>query len=181
MRNTKSNRISISLIQAIVAVLAVTTLMVVSLSSISQHGIDTVGSEFSQLSEQALPLAINNAELTQTILTQVKRLNQGMQSENKSELSSAVAELDALTIKSQEELDSLFNLSDAFGGVVSDQQKEQLIHSVESLRQNSIQVLNVQRDIFAIQVTLNDLIPTFRYGVSSIYPEMNRVSSLDSR
>lgn len=177
MRNTKSNRISISLIQAIVAVLAVTTFMVVFLSSISQRGIDTVGSEFSQLSEQALPLAINNAELTQTILTQVKRLNQGMQSENESELSSAVTELDALTIKSQEELDSLFNLSDAFGGVVSDQQKEQLIHSVESLRQNSIQVLNVQRDIFAIQVTLNDLIPTFRYGVSSIGPEMNRVSS----
>ncbi|PKF77983.1 methyl-accepting chemotaxis protein [Vibrio sp. vnigr-6D03] len=177
MRNTKSNRISISLIQAIVAVLAVTTFMVVSLSSISQRGIDTVGSEFSQLSEQALPLAINNAELTQTILTQVKRLNQGMQSENESELSSAVAKLDALTIKSQEELDSLFNLSDAFGGVVSDHQKEQLIHSVESLRQNSIQVLNVQRDIFAIQVTLNDLIPTFRYGVSSIGPEMNRVSS----
>ncbi|WP_104399720.1 methyl-accepting chemotaxis protein [Vibrio penaeicida] len=177
MRKTKSNRISISLIQAIVAVLAVTTFMVVSLSSISQHGIDTVGSEFSQLSEQALPLAMNNAELTQTILTQVKRLNQGMQSENESELTSAVSELDALTIKSQEELDSLFNLSDAFGGVVSNHQKEQLIQSVESLRQNSIQVLNVQRDIFAIQVTLNDLIPTFRYGVSSIGPEMNRVSS----
>lgn len=177
MSRTSKTRFSLSLIHAIVAVFAVITLMVVSLSVISQRGIDTVGSEFNHLSNQALPLAMNNAELTQGILTQVKRLNQGIQSETEAELRDTMTVLNTLSAQGQSKIDSLFRLSDAFGGVVSNQQKERLIESVESLRKGSVQVLENQKAVFKTQAELDEMIPSFRYGLSSIGPEMNRVAS----
>ncbi|CCN71321.1 methyl-accepting chemotaxis protein [Vibrio nigripulchritudo] len=177
MSRTSKTRFSLSLIHAIVAVFAVITLMVVSLSVISQRGIDTVGSEFNHLSNQALPLAMNNAELTQGILTQVKRLNQGIQSETEAELQDTMTVLNTLSAQGQSQIDSLFRLSDAFGGVVSNQQKEKLIESVESLRKGSVQVLENQKAVFKTQAELDEMIPSFRYGLSSIGPEMNRVAS----
>lgn len=177
MSRTSKTRFSLSLIHAIVAVFAVITLMVVSLSVISQRGIDTVGSEFNHLSNQALPLAMNNAELTQGILTQVKRLNQGIQSESEAELQDTMTVLNTLSAQGQSKIDSLFRLSDAFGGVVSNQQKERLIESVESLRKGSVQVLENQKAVFKTQAELDEMIPSFRYGLSSIGPEMNRVAS----
>ncbi|KJY76889.1 methyl-accepting chemotaxis protein [Vibrio nigripulchritudo] len=177
MSRTSKTRFSLSLIHAIVAVFAVITLMVVSLSVISQRGIDTVGSEFNHLSNQALPLAMNNAELTQGILTQVKRLNQGIQSETEAELQDTMTVLNTLSAQGQSKIDSLFRLSDAFGGVVSNQQKERLIESVESLRKGSVQVLENQKAVFKTQAELDEMIPSFRYGLSSIGPEMNRVAS----
>ncbi|CCN84217.1 putative Methyl-accepting chemotaxis protein [Vibrio nigripulchritudo SFn27] len=177
MSRTSKTRFSLSLIHAIVAVFAVITLMVVSLSMISQRGIDTVGSEFNHLSNQALPLAMNNAELTQGILTQVKRLNQGIQSETEAELQDTMTVLNTLSAQGQSKIDSLFRLSDAFGGVVSNQQKERLIESVESLRKGSVQVLENQKAVFKTQAELDEMIPSFRYGLSSIGPEMNRVAS----
>ncbi|UAB68727.1 methyl-accepting chemotaxis protein [Vibrio sp. SCSIO 43132] len=177
MSRTSKTRFSLSLIHAIVAVFAIITLMVVSLSVISQRGIDTVGSEFNHLSNQALPLAMNNAELTQGILTQVKRLNQGIQSETEAELQDTMTVLNTLSAQGQSKIDSLFRLSDAFGGVVSNQQKERLIESVESLRKGSVQVLENQKAVFKTQAELDEMIPSFRYGLSSIGPEMNRVAS----
>ncbi|CCO46445.1 putative Methyl-accepting chemotaxis protein [Vibrio nigripulchritudo SOn1] len=177
MSRTSKTRFSLSLIRTIVAVFTVITLMVVSLSVISQRGIDTVGSEFNHLSNQALPLAMNNAELTQGILTQVKRLNQGIQSETEAELQDTMTVLNTLSAKGQSQIDSLFRLSDAFGGVVSNQQKERLIESVESLRKDSVQVLENQKAVFKTQAELDEMIPSFRYGLSSIGPEMNRVAS----
>ncbi|EKL09148.1 hypothetical protein VCHC50A2_1613, partial [Vibrio cholerae HC-50A2] len=44
----------------------------ISLSVTSLRGIERVGAQFNQLSEQALPFALNNAALTQNFLEQVK-------------------------------------------------------------------------------------------------------------
>ncbi|OXX24000.1 hypothetical protein B9J88_06545, partial [Vibrio sp. V05_P4A8T149] len=71
MNSSINNRHSLSLIQTISAIFITMTLLVVLLSITSLKSIDKVGLQFSGLSEQTLPLALNNARLTQNILEQV--------------------------------------------------------------------------------------------------------------
>ncbi len=70
-----NKRYSLSLIQMISGLFITFLLFVIALSSSSYRGVNQIGVQFDTLSEQALPLALNNAKLTQNILEQIKLLN----------------------------------------------------------------------------------------------------------
>ncbi len=62
-----------SLIQTVSAVF-ISILLLVSFYPMVSISVERVGGYFDTLSEQALPLALHNAELTQSVLEQVKLL-----------------------------------------------------------------------------------------------------------
>lgn len=75
METMKKSTFSLSLIQTISAVFFTITLLVILLFVTSIKGLENIRQRFSELSQQALPLAMTNAELTQNILEQVKQLS----------------------------------------------------------------------------------------------------------
>ncbi|EJL6522922.1 hypothetical protein RDG66_06500 [Vibrio cholerae] len=83
---------NLSLTQTLGAVFLCITILMISLSVTSLRGIERVGAQFNQLSEQALPFALNNAALTQNFLEQVKYLGYGTRSQSEQELNQATEE-----------------------------------------------------------------------------------------
>jgi methyl-accepting chemotaxis protein len=79
-------RFTFSLIQTVSSIFCVILLLVVFLSVVSIKGVERVGGYFDTLSEQVLPLALNNAKLTQNVLEQVKLLGYSTQSSDLAEL-----------------------------------------------------------------------------------------------
>ena len=81
-------RFTFSLIQTVSGIFCVILLLVVFLSMVSIKGVERVGGYFDTLSEQVLPLALNNAKLTQNVLEQVKLLGYSTQSSDLTQLNS---------------------------------------------------------------------------------------------
>ncbi|KFD90444.1 methyl-accepting chemotaxis domain protein [Vibrio cholerae] len=79
----------------------------ISLSVTSLRGIERVGAQFNQLSEQALPFALNNAALTQNFLEQVKYLGYGTRSQSEQELNQVLNEWQKLDAQAGDEITRL--------------------------------------------------------------------------
>jgi methyl-accepting chemotaxis protein len=164
---------SLSLIQTLSVIFSAIIVLVLAQSVLTARGINKVGEGFQQLSQKALPLAMNNARLTQNVLQEVKLLNQGMQSHSVEEL--------AAVMKS---VDSLFNVADSdlelfeqFTESVSREQREQLKQKISQLNRVSTALLENQTQSIEMQQKLDEELPGFKYGLSSIGPEMSRVAS----
>lgn len=168
---------SISLVQAISGIFVTIIVFVSLLSASSYININKLGVEFESLSESALPLAFNNAKLTQSILQQVKQLNYGItlyQAESLAQVSQKVSELD---LQNEHYMLVVEKLSAQLDGLLSEEQREQLTQSTQQLSQISRSILSSQAQEIERQVELDQAIATFRYGLSSIGPEMTRISS----
>lgn len=173
----KKGKFSLSLIQTISAVFFTITLLVILLSVTSIKGLENIKQRFSELSEQALPLAMTNARLTQNILEQVKQLSYATQTEQVDSLSAIESQISSLTKRSRELSQAVVMTSAEFGNAISTQQIEQLTLLLDSLDGLTTSVLNTQRDILVRQQSINNQLDGFRYGLGSIGPEMNRISS----
>ena len=173
----KPSRYSFSLIQTVTAVFISILLLVIFLSLVSLRGVDRVGGHFEALSEQALPLALNNAELTQSVLEQVKLLTYSTQSTDLNTLSTTGNSIDVLVTESNQTLEELLFISQSFPDAISVEQKQNLTENMATLQLMTSQVLSSQIEIQNKQNLIDGQVTEFRYGVSSIGPEMNRISS----
>ncbi|MEF1175150.1 methyl-accepting chemotaxis protein, partial [Vibrio sinaloensis] len=100
MAQTSGKR-SLSLIQSLSAIFITITLLVVTLSVTTVKGINRVSDQFTVLSDNALPLSMTNAKLTQSILEQVKQLSYSRQAETLGDLSDIESTITNLGQESQ--------------------------------------------------------------------------------
>ncbi|MDE1339294.1 methyl-accepting chemotaxis protein [Vibrio aestuarianus] len=168
---------SLSLMQTISAIFIAIILLVILLAVLSLKSMEKVGLQFSNLAEQTLPLALNNASLTQNILEQVQYLGDGIRTESQLELKSVNTQLNQLSLKTQVLIEQLFSISSHFGTTITPQQKEQLQTKNINFQTLIKSILAAQADQLEQQQSIEAAARVFRYGLSSIGPEMNRISS----
>lgn len=169
MTSRKRSSISLSLIQTITITFVTILALVIALSASSFKGMERVGVEFDDLSTKALPMAMANAALTKNVLEQIKLLNVGMQVTEPNQLSLIRAQLIELASQTNELVNQTsgvdFHLSQTLAENLDD------LHSITTV------VLSTQASVIQIQAEINSELSEFRYGLSSIGPEMNRISS----
>ncbi|PMH00681.1 methyl-accepting chemotaxis protein [Vibrio lentus] len=173
----KPSRYTFSLIQTVSAVFISILLLVSFLSMVSIRGVERVGGYFDTLSEQALPLALHNAELTQSVLEQVKLLTYSTQSTDLDTLNATRGSIDQLASESNATLEELLFISQSFPDAISIEQQQNLIDDMAQLQTMTNTVLLAQIEIQNKQNLIDSKMGEFRYGVGSIGPEMNRISS----
>ncbi|OEE69520.1 methyl-accepting chemotaxis protein [Vibrio genomosp. F6] len=150
--------------------------LVLALIIASNKGLEKITVQFNNLSTQALPLAFNNAELTQNILEQVKLINYGTQVESEAQLKPVQERIQQLKSLSNQKLSSLVAIAKSADSTISIDQLEELKHSLQQLHQITESVIQGQRNIVAQQALISSNATAFRYGLNSIGPEMNRIS-----
>ena len=169
MTSRKRSSISLSLVQTITITFVTILALVIALSASSFKGMERVGVEFDDLSTKALPMAMANAALTKNVLEQIKLLNVGMQVTEPNQLSLIRAQLIELASQTNELVNKTsgvdFHLSQMLAENLDD------LHSITTV------VLSTQASVIQIQAEINSELSEFRYGLSSIGPEMNRISS----
>ncbi|ANQ26333.1 chemotaxis protein [Vibrio natriegens] len=169
MATRKRSRFSLSLIQTISATFLTIIALVIALSASSFKGMGQIGEQFEDLSQKALPMAMANAKLTRNVLEIVKLLNHGMQVTEPKELPIIESQIEALAIQSE-------GLTEKTSGVAVSLSNE-LKTKVETLHNITQAILLKQKAVIQIQTDINSAVGGFRYGLSSIGPEMNRISS----
>ncbi|QRG84200.1 methyl-accepting chemotaxis protein [Vibrio diabolicus] len=169
MAKRKRSRTSLSLIQAVSATFLTIIALVIALSVSSFKGMEQVGEQFEDLSQKALPIAMANAKLTRNVLEMVKLLNHGMQITEPKELPLIKEQIDSLATQSK----SL--VGEASG--VAEQLSEELDTNLARLHNITQSILLKQSSVIKIQMDIDAEVGGFRYGLSSIGPEMNRISS----
>lgn len=168
---------SLSLIQTISVVFLTITLLVIGLSVTSLRGIERVGAQFNTLSDKALPLAMTNAKLTQSILEQVKLLGYGSQANDINELNAIETQTKDTVSETLRLAEQVFEISSNFNQAISAQQEQALRENVEALSELTGNILKTQSSLLKMQSGIDSQVTEFRYGLSSIGPEMNRISS----
>ncbi|WED23138.1 methyl-accepting chemotaxis protein [Vibrio sp. JC009] len=177
MTTVNKSRFSLSLIQTLVAIFVAIILSVIGLAVVSKKGVDNIGVEFETLSEHALPLAMDNAKLTQNVLQKVKVLNQGLQSKSIDTLKSTETSIQTLTEESDKIIAELFAIADDFDQAISTEEKALLNQNMDQLQRLSRSVIQAQYKSIELNAKMDEMVPTFRYGLSSIGPEMSRIAS----
>lgn len=167
----------LSLVQTISAVFVAITIMVILLAVTSIKGIDRIEREFSRLSDQALPLAMKNAYLTQTILEQAKQLSYSTQANTSQQLDRLIPKIERLQEKNIQSSNQVLQLSSQFGEAISSTELQLLSEQVASLNQLTRSVINTQRDILLLKQDIDSELEAFRYGLGSSGPEMSRIST----
>ncbi|EFO48954.1 methyl-accepting chemotaxis protein [Vibrio parahaemolyticus K5030] len=169
MATRKRSRTSLSLIQTISATFLTIIALVIALSVSSFKGMGQVGEQFEDLSQKALPIAMANATLTRNVLEMVKLLNYGMQVTEAKELPLVEAQIEALAKQTEGLIEKTSE--------VAPQLSNELKDKVETLHQITNSILLKQSAVIQMQGRIDDSVGGFRYGLSSIGPEMNRISS----
>ncbi|MCG6466548.1 methyl-accepting chemotaxis protein [Vibrio parahaemolyticus] len=169
MATRKRSSTSLSLIQTISATFLTIIALVIALSVSSFKGMGQVGEQFEDLSQKALPIAMANATLTRNVLEMVKLLNYGMQVTEAKELPLVEAQIEALA----KQTEGLIGKTSEVAPQLSNELKDK----VETLHQITNSILLKQSAVIQMQGRIDDSVGGFRYGLSSIGPEMNRISS----
>lgn len=167
----------LSLTQALGAVFLCITILMICLSVTSLRGIQRVGAQFTQLSEQALPFALNNAALTQNFLEQVKFLGYGTRSQSEQDLSKVLGEWQKLDAQVRDEILRLEQNVQQLSGSALDEQTTKFQQNILHFQQLAQSILQLQQLQLSKLVQINEQAKQFRYGLSSIGPEMGRIAS----
>lgn len=168
---------NLSLTQTLGAVFLCITILMISLSVTSLRGIERVGAQFNQLSEQALPFALNNAALTQNFLEQVKYLGYGTRSQSEQELNQVLNEWQKLDAQAGDEITRLQQNVQLLSSAEAVQQAEQLQREILHFQQLAQSILKLQQLQLSKTAQISEQAKQFRYGLSSIGPEMGRIAS----
>ncbi|KQB07299.1 methyl-accepting chemotaxis protein [Vibrio metoecus] len=168
---------NLSLTQALGTVFLCITILMISLSVTSLRGIERVGAQFTQLSEQALPFALNNAALTQNYLEQVKYLGYGTRSKTETELTQVLNEWQKLDVQARTEVTLLEQSVTQLSGVAESDQIAPLKKNIEHFNQLAQSILHLQQLQLSKTAQITEQAKQFRYGLSSIGPEMSRIAS----
>ncbi|HDZ9287524.1 TPA: methyl-accepting chemotaxis protein [Vibrio cholerae] len=168
---------NLSLTQTLGAVFLCITILMISLSVTSLRGIERVGAQFNQLSEQALPFALNNAALTQNFLEQVKYLGYGTRSQSEQDLNQVLNEWQKLDAQAGDEITRLQQNVHLLSSAEAVQQAEQLQREILHFQQLAQSILKLQQLQLSKTAQISEQAKQFRYGLSSIGPEMGRIAS----
>ncbi|GHW93314.1 methyl-accepting chemotaxis protein [Vibrio cholerae] len=168
---------NLSLTQTLGAVFLCITILMISLSVTSLRGIERVGAQFNQLSEQALPFALNNAALTQNFLEQVKYLGYGTRSQFEQELNQVLNEWQKLDAQAGDEVTRLQQNVQLLSSTEVVQQAEQLQREILHFQLLAQSILKLQQLQLSKTAQISEQAKQFRYGLSSIGPEMGRIAS----
>ncbi|EGR2526328.1 methyl-accepting chemotaxis protein [Vibrio cholerae] len=168
---------NLSLTQTLGAVFLCITILMISLSVTSLRGIERVGAQFNQLSEQALPFALNNAALTQNFLEQVKYLGYGTRSQSEQELNQVLNEWQKLDAQAGDEITRLQQNVQLLSSTEVVQQAEQLQREILHFQLLAQSILKLQQLQLSKTAQISEQAKQFRYGLSSIGPEMGRIAS----
>ncbi|SDG93684.1 methyl-accepting chemotaxis protein [Vibrio xiamenensis] len=171
------NKQNFSLLQTISALFITITILVALLSVTSVRSVGRIENQFSLLSQQALPLALTNATLTQTVLEQIKQLSYGTQASSEQELAPISQSITSLSQQVTELSHQVLATSANFQGSVSPEQSQALQQNIETLFKLTQSILDDQQALLSMQAHIDDQVQEFRYGLSSIGPEMSRISS----
>ncbi|WP_038174691.1 methyl-accepting chemotaxis protein [Vibrio pacinii] len=177
MNTLNKGRFKLSLIQTISTVFITITLLVVLLSATSIKGLERIGQQFSDLSQRALPLAMTNASLTQTILEQVKQLSYATQTRGKPALNVISTQIERLKQDTDSLIQQVRLIASDYDTAIDNQQIDTLFTRITELNQFSATVMKTQGDLLQRQADINQELDGFRYGLGSIGPEMSRISS----
>lgn len=177
MNNSTKFRFSLSLIQTIVIVFIAILILLTSSFLLNKQGVNRIGEEFNKLSDHALPLAMGNASLTQNVLQQIKVLNQGIKANSIEELNLNVMAIEALVTSSKKEIASLLITADQFNHAILPEEQQQLQNHLSQLNTLTTSIINSKKQAIELSHQIDELTPSFRYALSSIGPEMNRISS----
>ncbi|EKO3825871.1 methyl-accepting chemotaxis protein [Vibrio harveyi] len=169
MTKRKRLRLSFSLIQTISATFLTIIALVIALSVSSFKGVEQVGDQFNALSQKALPMAMANATLTRNVLEQVKLLNYGMQITDPNELPLITSQIEELASQTDDLIEQTSGVADHLSSMLQG--------NVAELHQITNSILSKQSAVIQMQSDINSAVGGFRYGLSSIGPEMNRISS----
>lgn len=178
MSNVKRNPStrSVSLIQSLSVIFTLVIGFFVALSLLSANGLNQVKTQFDTLSERAMPLAMNNAALTQDVLEQLKLLNYGTQLSSSIELEATRERINMLSQRSDIRVQSLFDIAEQQGGVLTENQRAELANKIADLQSLTQAILATQSQTIEMQNQIDKQVTGFHYGLSSIGPEMNRIS-----
>ncbi|GHZ10208.1 methyl-accepting chemotaxis protein [Vibrio cholerae] len=168
---------NLSLTQTLGAMFLCITILMISLSVTSLRGIERVGAQFNQLSEQALPFALNNAALTQNFLEQVKYLGYGTRSQSEQELNQVLNEWQKLDAQAGDEITRLQQNVQLLSSTEVVQQAEQLQREILHFQLLAQSILKLQQLQLSKTAQISEQAKQFRYGLSSIGPEMGRIAS----
>jgi methyl-accepting chemotaxis protein len=163
-------RFSLSLIQTISATFLTIIALVIALSVSSFKGMGQIKEQFDELSQKELPIAMANAKLTRNVLEIVKLLNYGMQVTEAKELPLVEAQIEQLAKQVGE-------LANQASSITAEPLSDEMKHKVENLHQITRSILLKQSVVIQMQTDIDSASSGFRYGLSSIGPEMNRISS----
>ncbi|WP_406733369.1 methyl-accepting chemotaxis protein [Vibrio scophthalmi] len=170
-------RWTLSLIQSLTALFISFLVLMIGITIVNNKGLQEVERHFTTLSDRALPLSSANAKLTQSLLEQTKQLSFSTQSSSEKQLAAIEAKIRQLIHYSQQQRKEVFDISHNFNQAISESQKILLRDSLDKLNRHTMSVIATQRKLLAMQVGIDADVAAFRYGLSSIGPEMNRISS----
>lgn len=177
MNNSAKHRITFSLIQTLSVIFITITILVIALSVTSVRGIDKIGYQFSHLSERALPLSNNNAALTQNILEQAKYIGYSTRAKTVDELNNIRSELVTLDQNADLRLEEMKGITQEFGALIDPTVQQQLTNNIEKFSEYSAAIIQSQQTQLEQTAKIAEQATGFRYGLSSIGPEMNRIAS----
>ncbi|MFV0448091.1 MAG: methyl-accepting chemotaxis protein [Vibrio sp.] len=177
MNYSAKPRITFSLIQTLSVIFVTITLLAILLSIASVRGIDKIGYQFSHLSERALPLSTNNAALTQNILEQVKYIGYGTRAKSLEELNSIRTDLQALDQNATKRLEEMKGIAQQFATLLDPTLQQELTLNIAKFAQYSASIMQSQQTQLEQTAKIAEQASGFRYGLSSIGPEMNRIAS----
>lgn len=124
-----------------------------------------------------LPSALSNAELTKNVLQQVKFMNDGLHVKNSNDLTKIQNIITGLHQQSIAEIRQLQQRSLNQNGELTINQIHQLKEHIQALNMQSSRILSIQKNTLLLSSKIKEKIPSLRYGLSSIGPEMNRISA----
>lgn len=177
MDTLNKGKFKLSLIQTISTVFVTFTILVILLSATSIKGLDRIGQQFSDLSQRALPLAMTNAKLTQSILDQVKQLSYATQTRDDQALQEISARIEALISETNQYSQQVLSIASDYQQGISSEQTQSMTQLIETLNALSSEVIATQRNLLSRQAKINQELDGFRYGLGSVGPEMSRISS----
>ncbi|MEL7291062.1 MAG: methyl-accepting chemotaxis protein [Pseudomonadota bacterium] len=177
MDTLNKGKFKLSLIQTISTVFVTFTILVILLSATSIKGLDRIGQQFSDLSQRALPLAMTNAKLTQSILDQVKQLSYATQTRDDQALQEISARIEALISETNQYSQQVLSIASDYQQGISSEQTQSMTQLIETLNALSSEVIATQRNLLLRQAKINQELDGFRYGLGSVGPEMSRISS----
>lgn len=178
MPNTKKKTLFFtpSIVSAIAVIFTLLVLMLITISLVGNRGLNKVGHQFSGLSQQALPVAFNNAALTQLTLEQLRSINNSVRSNDSSTLEQNNDAILRLQKQTRDALQVIIQLSEQYQIQFIQQHLTQLDREIKQLEAMGSNIVLEQKLILKQQQMIEQDMAGFRYGLSSTSSEMGRIS-----
>ncbi len=170
----------LSLMQCLTVIFGTISVLVFSLSYSSIEGVRQVENQFNAMSRQTLPLALSNAQLIQQVLQQVKMVNASIFQNETEQIKVLEADLNGLFEQTDLRVTEVLNLVKKSDSADRKIESQELTLLLEQLNHYSRSILAIQEQVVVLESHIQAEMTAFRYGLSSIAPEMSRIASFMS-